>query len=59
MNTNKNLFALNFDDKLLTIRIDGKLIAAYPAQELGHTFLDYLFVYINSLILRPESLFKN
>jgi hypothetical protein len=54
MNADKNRFALEFDDKTLTIRINGKLIAAYPARDLTHTVLDHLFVFVDSLILRSD-----
>ena len=54
VNAEKNHFALSFDDKTLAIHIDGKLIAAYPARDLTHTVLDHLFVFVDSLILRPD-----
>jgi hypothetical protein len=50
----ENRFVLSFDDKTLTIHINGRLVAAYPAAQLGHAVLDDLFVFADSLILRPD-----
>jgi len=53
-NGKKNKFSLNFDDKTLTIHINGRLVAAYPASQLTHAVLDHLFVFVDSLVLRPD-----
>ena len=54
VNVAKDHFTLDFDEATLTIRINGKLIAAYPARDLTHAVLDHLFVFTDSLILRLD-----
>jgi hypothetical protein len=53
MNTEKNHFILDFDGKILTIRINGKLVVAYPRRDLGKPVREVLFLYMESLIIGP------
>ena len=53
MNAGKNHFVLDFDGKLLTIRINGKLVVAYPRRDLRKTVLDSLFLSAAVLITGP------
>ena len=53
MNTGKNHFALNFDDKTLTIHINGKLVVAYPKRDLAHNVLDVFFTRMHLLSRHP------
>lgn len=49
----KNHFALNFDNKTLTIHINGKLVAAYPKRDLAHNVLDVFFTRMQLLFRHP------
>ena len=53
VNAEKNHFTLDFDGKTLTIRINGKLIAAYPRSDLGKSVREVLFLYLELLIIGP------
>jgi hypothetical protein len=62
MNAEKNHFTLNFDDNILTIHINGKLVAAYPKHDLAHNALDILFTRMHLLFRHPydcEESFKD
>ena len=53
MNTEKNHFTLNFDDKTLTIHINGKLVVAYPKCDLAHNVLEVFFLHMQLLFRHP------
>jgi hypothetical protein len=53
VNTGKNHFALNFDNKTLTIRINGKLVAAHPKHDLAHNVLEVFFTRMQLLFRHP------
>jgi len=46
-------FAVYFDNKILTIHIDGKLVLALPKEQLGNSVLEILFLNMKRLIREP------
>lgn len=50
----KNHFVLEFDNETLTVRINGKLIAAYPKRELAPSVLDVFFIRMDLMFRHPD-----
>ena len=54
MESEKNSIVLKFDEKCLSIWINGKLVAIYPKQELSDVILDILLRRLR-LLMRPPT----
>ena len=53
VSTKKNHFNLDFDNETLTIRINGKLVVAYPKRDLAHNVLEVFFTRMHLMFRHP------
>jgi len=51
--TERNHFTLDFDGKMLTIRLNGKLVVEYTRPDLSKPVRDELFLCMELLIIGP------
>ena len=55
MSSAHNRISLDCDDERFTIRVNGKLVVAYPRAKVTSTVLEVIFLYLGRLIRHLDS----